>query len=232
VTKKEKIEMWAKRDPVTAEQWQTFLAELAAKIENDDREVECLNRARGALALDVALGSAEAVRQADELARAAAVLESNISLSRSAVTQAEDKLAARQQLEAHERDRERRREIGAHMSGALEEFALVDRAMAELARHLEAAYDALGRGHALMRPAERLSSDILAGNFGPTMAACYYGLPRFIDIGNLKLAANRDNIRPLAAFARPLCLNAGLAQEQPPVHPGKASLKAIPDRTD
>jgi hypothetical protein len=124
----------ASREPVTAQQWERFVAELQEKLKTNEAEMDRLNSERSVLALDCELGSVAATERINTIAKDAARVTLNLTLTRGAISQAEAKWKARAKLESLDAEVQRRKEISTRMQAYLEECREVDSCMRPVSR--------------------------------------------------------------------------------------------------
>jgi hypothetical protein len=189
------------RPPTSAADWARVRDDLQAKIEQAQAQIAQMEGEQASLSLDAELGSAEARQRIVQLGEEIHVRQRESALTVAAMGSARRKLHEAQQREAAEQEADRRRQIVQAVGQCVVHVQAVDAAMRHLAAELRASRESLDEALNLMTSAERLQVQMLLRPFGPTMAACYFGLNRFLDLG--QTAMHHNHYQTLESFTRP-----------------------------
>jgi hypothetical protein len=182
----------------TVEGWSGVLSDLAIKRAAALDHVERLRGEKKALALEAALGGADARKRLEKINSELSLAALRLDDMEQAVIQAESKKQGAQQAEADAVEQERRLRISAALSQYLGHVREIDDAMQVLATKFTQAHQALDRGESLMTGAERGPLQQLRSLWGATLAAAHFGLDGFIGLG--PQAAHQTHRKPLAEF--------------------------------
>jgi hypothetical protein len=180
--------------------WRQTITALTEKLAAAEAELGTVEQERDAAALSLAMADEEtAVARLREYADRIARLRLSGDNTKSAITLAQQRLEEEETREARELAAQRIAALQQLLEQYLGAVQGVDDALGRLAAAFRTAKEVFDRVHDLQTPAERTRTYMMRNSFGPTSAACHYGLNSFLD---LNFAQYRGNYQSLSDFAK------------------------------
>ena len=169
----------------TPARWESVIADLSVKASRYETEITELTTNRDALALDAELNINGASQKLQKLQADIASKQSASSTIHIAIEQAQSKLANARKVEAEAAEQERQRQLAMLLGEFVESVQRTDALLERLSEQFQASRARLDEAMALMTPAESAPFQQLRSQFAPTLAASYYGLGDFVQLGPL-----------------------------------------------
>jgi predicted RNase H-like nuclease (RuvC/YqgF family) len=195
----------------SSQEWQQIITDLSAKTRGLETEVTEFIHDRDGLTLDAELGIDGAGKRIQKLSTEIAGRQTSLQNLKSAITQAQARLAESRKAEAAEAERERQLHIAAVLREYSEEITAIDSLLVQLASRFQSAKLCLDRACDLMTSEEQTPIQQLRSLWGPTLAAAHVGLGDFLELG--PKAGNYTHRQPLLAFIGPF-VNRWLKREE------------------
>jgi len=187
----------------TSVDWSGVLTDLTARRGHAQDRVAELKRRKQEISLESAMGSDPARKELTKINAELVKFDLEREDLASAIQRAESQKAEAQRVEAEANERQRRDKIGRLLAQHLAAVEEIDAHMEQLAIHFRTAMEFLDSAEALMAGQERVPFAQVRSAWGPTAAAGFHKLGRYIEIGWQGGAGNQKHHQPLATYTVP-----------------------------